>query len=107
MEMFTGRHGLAPLKPVDPIDSDDIVDNLTYELTLELERLRKVFTVDAEKLKEISRRFEEELQEGKHDASLLHLSGFWLTKTGLDKYESNIVCSSVCMGRTQLINASL
>ena len=81
MEIFTGRHGLAPLKPVDPIDKDDIVDALTYELTLELERLRQVFTVDAKKLKEISRRFEQELQEGKHNAHRVVHYSFQLTIT--------------------------
>ena len=63
MDIFTSRHGLAALKPTLPIHDHD-VDSLSYELTLELERLRQLFTVDAQKLKEISRRFGEELQDG-------------------------------------------
>jgi hypothetical protein len=63
MDTITSMHGLAPVYPTQPLQSVDI-NKLSYELTLELERLRQLFTVDAQKLKEISRRFEEELQEG-------------------------------------------
>lgn len=63
MDTITSVHGLDPVYPTQPLQSAD-VNKLSYELTLELERLRQLFTVDGQKLKEISKRFEEELQEG-------------------------------------------
>ena len=63
MDTITSIHGLAPVYPTQPLQSADI-NKLSYELTLELERLSQLFTVDAQKLKEISRQFEYELQDG-------------------------------------------
>lgn len=63
MDTITTAHGLAPVYPTQPLQSAD-VDKLPYNLTLELERLIQLFTVDSQKLKEISRKFEEELQDG-------------------------------------------
>lgn len=63
MDTLTSQHGLASIYPTQPLDSAD-VDQLSYHLTLELERLTQLFTVDSQKLKEISKRFEEELQAG-------------------------------------------
>ena len=63
MDIITARHGLAPVYPTQPFHNVD-VNKLSYELTLELERLRLLFEVDTQKLKEISNRFERELQEG-------------------------------------------
>ena len=63
MDVITSQHGLAPLNPTQPMSYDDI-NKLSSELIIELERLRQDFTVDDEKLKEISKRFEDELQDG-------------------------------------------
>ena len=77
MDVITSRHGLPAISPTQPLQSVD-VNKLSYELTLELERLTQLFTVDTQKLKLISKRFEAELQDG------------------LDKYGSNIVCDCDC-----------
>lgn len=63
MDLVTSKHGLAPIYPTQPLDAYD-VNKLSYDLTLELERLTQLFTVDAQKLKEISQKFEKELQDG-------------------------------------------
>ena len=64
MDILTNKHGLAPVYPTQPLQAFDI-NKLSYDLTLELERLTQLFTVDAQKLKEISQKFEKELQDGK------------------------------------------
>lgn len=61
MDIMTSRHGLAPV--ISSSDSND-ADSLSPELQKEFRSLKDVFTVDAAKLKEISKRFGEELQEG-------------------------------------------
>ena len=66
MDTLTSKHGLAALKPSQPIDQAD-VETLSPELQQELDRLQDLFTVDVEKLKQISQRFEEELQDGEPD----------------------------------------
>lgn len=64
MDTLTTQHGLSPVYPTQPLQSAD-VDKLSYNLTLELERLTQLFTVDSQKLKQISKKFEEELQDGR------------------------------------------
>lgn len=39
-------------------------DGLSGELQVELEKLEELFTVNTEKLKQITKRFQEELEEG-------------------------------------------
>ena len=90
MDVLTNKHGLAPVYPTQPLQEFDI-NKLSYNLTLELERLSQLFTVDAQKLKEVSRKFEQELQDGKA-TTLRMLDYALLTEVGLDKYGSNIVC---------------
>ena len=60
MDLITSRHGLEVLKPTN----EDRIDSLPAELQNEFRRLKNEFTVDGSKLRGISRRFEEELQEG-------------------------------------------
>ena len=74
MDTITSVHGLAPVYPTQPLESAD-VDKLSYNLTLELERLTQLFTVDTQKLKEISKRFEEELQDGSVLLRHIHSNG--------------------------------
>lgn len=62
MDIITSRHGLAKLTSTS--DAND-TNPLSPELQTELESLEKIFTVDTAKLKEISKRFGEELQEGR------------------------------------------
>jgi hypothetical protein len=75
MDTLTSKHGLVSIAPLQPIDRADI-NSLSPELKRELDRLQGEFNVDTKKLKEISRRFEVELQDG------------------LDRYGANIVCAS-------------
>ncbi|KAK5172243.1 uncharacterized protein LTR77_003881 [Saxophila tyrrhenica] len=63
MDTLTMKHGLASAIPSLPIDQHDI-DSLSPGLKRELERLEQEFSVDAEKLKEISLQFERELEDG-------------------------------------------
>lgn len=58
---MTSRHGLSTV--ISTSDANN-ADSLSSELEKELQRLEEIFTVDAKKLKEISQRFGEELQEG-------------------------------------------
>ena len=58
MDTMTSRHGLSTV-----ISTSDAAP-LTPELRKELEALEQIFTIDTAKLKQISKRFEEELQEG-------------------------------------------
>ena len=64
MDLFTSKHGLSALRPTQPMGHDDL-RLLSPELIIELDKLEKLFTVDADKLKEIVQRFEEELQDGR------------------------------------------
>jgi hypothetical protein len=72
MDTLTSKHGLSSVNPSLPVYQHE-VEALPPDLRQELERLEKEFSVDAQKLKEISQQFEQELQDG------------------LDKYGSNIV----------------
>jgi hexokinase len=72
MDTLTSKHGLISMQPSQPMHESDI-ESLPFELRRELERLQEEFWVSTEKLKEISQRFEQELQDG------------------LDKYGANIV----------------
>ena len=62
MEIFTSKHGLTPLRPSQGIDQTDI-GALPPQLQQELHRLQGQFTVDTRKLKDITQRFEAELQD--------------------------------------------
>lgn len=61
MDTMTSRHGLSTV--ISTSDAND-ADALSPELQKELQKLEDIFTVDTKKLKEISKRFGEELQEG-------------------------------------------
>lgn len=58
MDTITSRHGLSAVL------STASAKALSPELRKELDKLEETFTIDAAKLKEISKRFEQELQEG-------------------------------------------
>lgn len=63
MDTLTSRHGLSVFKSPKQDDEVDL-SSLSSELKEELNRLEKEFTVDQAKLKEISKAFEQELQDG-------------------------------------------
>ena len=65
MDLLTSRHGLPVLRPTQPMGRADL-RTLSPELIVELAKLEERFTVDANKLKEIVQKFEEELQDGKY-----------------------------------------
>lgn len=58
---MTSHHGMSAV--VSTSDANN-ADALSADLKSELQKLEEIFTIDAKKLKEISKRFEEELQEG-------------------------------------------
>lgn len=60
MDTVTAQHGLATV-----VTETNREYSLPSELQKELQSLEEIFTVDAAKLKEISKRFGEELQEGR------------------------------------------
>ena len=61
MDTMTSRQGLSTVISTSDANNADV---LSPELQKELQRLEDIFTVDTKKLKEISKRFGEELQEG-------------------------------------------
>ena len=61
MDTTTSRHGLSSVLTATAAEQQDA---LSPELQKALQSLEELFTVDAAKLKQISERFGEELQEG-------------------------------------------
>ena len=63
MDTITSRHGLVSLNRVK--DDDEVeLSSLPLELQLELKSLKDQFTVGPITLKKITKRFEQELQDG-------------------------------------------
>lgn len=66
MDTITSKHGLVPLNVVAHDDEVEL-SSLPLELQLELKKLKDEFTVGPMTLKKITKRFEQELQEGNMD----------------------------------------
>ena len=73
MDTITSKQGLTKAKSNSDIDD---VDQLSPVLKEQLRSLEEIFTVDAAKLKEISKRFEEELQEGTFPDTFLSMASW-------------------------------
>ena len=78
MDRTNSKPGAAEVQPALPVTKDDI-KSLPSDLQSELKRLEDQFTVDGKKLKDISQRFEEELQDGRGTVIPQALVEIWLS----------------------------
>ena len=73
MDVLTSRHGLAAIKPLMSAAGVDL-SLISPELQQEVKRLEEEFTVSTDRLKEIVKQFQEELEQGtSRSVSLLRL----------------------------------